>query len=250
MKKMFLSLLGAAVCVAAAAESYRSAGFSAEIGSNGVIRNLQYAGKALASSISLAGEYAVPEGTEKHDARFFQAWDYANRAEFQRDGETLTVTVDSTLGNKMYKDAAAYRVKCVLTPNEITVSSEVTQRMDLLTNYHMFKTYIVMEPALFGRGIRVMTENDGEEFKVLPESYDSKFRLRGRELTLAADGGLLRFAGDADVRFLFMDSRQWGGKDFTIVVTPFGKWTPKPVLHPAGTVWKWAFRLTFASEGK
>lgn len=248
MKKIAAVLSIAAACVLGAAERFESAGFSAEISENGMIRKLEYAGQPLASSIFLTGEYKLPEGAEKYDARLFQTMDYSGKAQFRRDGETLTVSIDSTLGNKGLKDAANYRVTCVLTPGEIAFSCEVVQKTELLTDYHIFKTHITMTPNLFGRGGKVLTGNDQEEFKVLPETYEPKFRLNGKELSISTGKGVLAFTGDPEVRFGFMDSRQWGGKDFTIVVTPFAKWTPKPVAHPAGTVWKWKFKLTFTPD--
>ncbi len=248
MKKTAAVFLIAAACSLGAAERYRSSGFSAEISENGVIRNLEYAGQPLASSIFLTGEYKIPEGAEKYDARFFQTTDYSGKAQFRRDGETLTVNIDSTLGNKGVKDAASYRVNCVLKPNEIAFSCEVVQKVELLSDYHIFKTQIQMPESLFGRGARVLTSNDQEEFKVLPETCEPKFRLGGKEFSLSTGKGVLAFTGDPEVRFLFVDSRTWGGKDFTIVVTPFAKWTPKPVAHSAGTVWKWKFKLTFTPD--
>jgi hypothetical protein len=248
MKKTAVVLWIAAACSLGAAERYQSAGFSAEITANGVIRNLEYAGQPLASSISLTGEYKIPEGAEKYDARFFQTTDYSGKAKFQRDAETLTVSIDSTLDNKGLKDAASYRVNCVMKPNEIVFSCEVVQKVELLSDYHIFKTHIQMPGSLFGRGARVLTSNDQEEFKVLPETYEPKFRLNGKEFSLSTGKGVLAFTGDPEVRFGFMDSRTWGGNDFTIVATPFAKWTPKPVAHPAGTVWKWNFKLTFTPD--
>lgn len=248
MKKTAVVLLIAAACSLGAAERYQSAGFSAEITENGVVRNLGYAGQPLVNSISLTGEYKLPAGAEKYDARFFQAGDYSGKAQFRRDGETLTVSIDSTLGNKGVKDAANYRVTCVFTPGEIAFSCEAVQKVELLSDFHIFKTHIQMPGSLFGRGAKVLNANNQEEFKVLPETYEPKFRLNGKELSISTGKGVLAFTGDPEVRFGYMDSRQWGGKDFTIIVTPFAKWTPKPVAHPAGTVWKWSFKLTFTPD--
>jgi len=62
MKKIAAVFLIVAACSLGAAERYRSAGFSAGITENGVIRNLEYAGQPLASSIFLTGEYKLREG--------------------------------------------------------------------------------------------------------------------------------------------------------------------------------------------
>ena len=247
-KKTVACFLLMAACVLGTAEQYRSAGFSADIGSNGIIRNLQYAGQPLAKSIGLVGTYRIPKEMKKHDARLFQAWDFSDKAQFQRDGDTLTITVDSMLGNKEINDAANYKIHYVLKPNELACSCEVTQKVDLLSDFHLFNTDISMPPSLFGRGVKVLTGNDQQEFQVLPETFNPKFRLGGKQISLSTEKGILTFTGDKDVRFNYTDSRQWGGTDFMIIVNPFAKWTPKPVLHPAGTVWKWSFTLAFTPE--
>lgn len=245
-------LLLAGICMGAlalgAAEKYQSPGFSADIDGNGAINRLSYQGMPLIDSIGIVGEYSIPEGTEKHDARFFQVWDYSNKAQFKRDGSKLTVTVDSTLSNQKMKDAANYKMTCVLEPEKLSFSYEVIQKADLQTTFRLFKTHLIMVPSLFGRGIKAITGNGQEEFKVLPEAYNPKFRLAGKSLFLSTEKGVLALTGGKDVTFDYMDSRMWGGKDFSIIANPFGKWTPKPVMHPAGTVWKWDFSIAMTKD--
>lgn len=231
-----------------AAEKYESPGFSAEIGGSGEIRHLKFAGMPLADSIGITGSYELPPGTEKYDSRFFQAWDYSNKAQFKREGTKLAVTVDSTFSNTKLKNAAAYKVVCTLEPEKITFSCEVTQKTALQSSLRIFSSHMLMPPSLFGRGVKVLTRNGQEEFKVLPETYNPKFRLDGRSFSLSTEKGILTLSGGKDVTFSFMDSRMWGGKGFSLIANPFGKWTPKPVTHPAGTVWKWDYTLTFQPE--
>lgn len=248
MRKLFLITFCSIVLgLSAHAEVYRSPGFSAEIGANGVIRNLRFKEMSLAKEIILNGTYKIPEGMEKHDARFFQTWDFSKKAVFKRDGEKLSFTVKSTLSNKKFKDAADYQVVCVMEPNRISIQSEVTQKIDLQTHLRLFQTNVVMPASLFGRGVQVIRRGQ-EEFKVLPETYNSKFRLDGDSLRISTEKGILAFSGGKEISFSYMDSRMWGGKDFTILVNPPAKWTAKPVTHPAGTVWKWEFTLTFQPE--
>lgn len=179
MRKLLLTTFcSMALSLSAYAEVYRSPGFSAEIGTNGVIRNLRFKDMPLAKEIMLNGEYQIPKGVEKHDARFFQTWDYSKKAVFKRDGEKLSFTVKSTLSNKKFKDAADYQVVCVMEPNRISIQSEVTQKIDLQTQLRLFQTHIVMPASLFGRGVQVIRKGQ-EEFKVLPETYNPKFRLGG-----------------------------------------------------------------------
>ncbi len=231
-----------------AAEKYESPGFSAEIGGNGEIRHLKFAGMPLADPHGITGSYELPPGTEKYDSRFFQAWDYSNKAQFKREGMKLAVTVDSTFSNTKLKDAAAYKVVCTLEPEKITFSCEVTQKTALQSSLRIFSSHMLMPPSLFGRGVKVLTRNGQEEFKVLPETYNPKFRLDGRSFSLSTEKGILTLSGGKDVTFSFMDSRMWGGKGFSLIANPFGKWTPKPVTHPAGTAWKWDYTLTFQPE--
>ena len=117
MKKLFLTglctmLLG----VCSYAEVYQSPGFSAKIGENGFIQDIRYQGVPLINAVNLMGNYKIPEKMEKHDARFFQTWDFSKKAVFKRDGEKLSFTVKSTLSNKKFKDAADYQVVCVMEP--------------------------------------------------------------------------------------------------------------------------------------
>ncbi len=248
MRKLLLTTFcSMALSLSAYAEVYRSPGFSAEIGTNGVIRNLRFKDMPLAKEIMLNGEYQIPKGVEKHDARFFQTWDYSKKAVFKRDGEKLSFSVKSTLSNKKFKDAADYQVVCVMEPNRISIQSEVTQKIDLQTQLRLFQTHIVMPASLFGRGVQVIRKGQ-EEFKVLPETYNPKFRLGGDSLRISTEKGILAFSGGKEITFSYMDSRMWGGKDFTLIVNPPAKWTAKPVTHPAGTVWKWDFTMTFQPE--
>lgn len=248
MRKLFLSTVCSMILsLSAYAEVYQSSGFSAEIGANGVIRNLRFQGMMLAKEIMLNGEYQIPKGSEKYDTRFFQTWDYSKKAIFKRDGEKLSFTVKSSLSNKKLKDAAEYQIVCSIEPNRISIQSEVTQKIDLQTQLRLFQSNVVMPASLFGRGVQVIHKGQ-EEFKVLPEIYNPKFRLGGDSLRISTEKGILTFSGGKEITFSYMDSRMWGGKDFTIIVNPPAKWTAKPVIHPVGTVWKWDFTMTFQPE--
>lgn len=248
MKKLFLTGLCTMVLgVCSYAEVYQSPGFSAKIGENGLIQDIRYQGVPLINAVNLMGSYKIPEKMEKHDARFFQTWDFSKKAVFKRDGEKLSFTVKSTLSNKKFKDAADYQVVCVMEPNRISIHSKVTQKIDLLTHYRLFQTNVVMPASLFGRGVQVIRKGQ-EEFKVLPETYNPKFRLEGDSLRISTEKGILAFSGGKEITFSYMDSRMWGGNDFTLIVNPPAKWTAKPVTHPAGTVWKWDFTMTFQPE--
>ncbi len=248
MKSWIAMGLFAGVLMLGAAEKYESAGFSAEIKGNGVITDLKYAGMPLAKELTIAGGYRIPAGMEKHDARFFQSWDYSNRAKYERKDNRLIVTVNSTLSSKKFKDAIKYQYICTFEPGKITITNELTQNVALSTDYNMFATQMIMPASLFGRGVKVLTGNGQEEFKVLPESYNPKFRLDGKSLAISTEKGVLSILPGKDDTFRYMDTRTWGGKDFIIQLVPPAKWTPKPVVHPAGTVWKWSYVLSFAPE--
>ncbi len=248
MKHWMTTALLAGTLALGAAERYESSGFSAEIGGSGVIRDLKYAGMPLATDILISGGYAIPEGVEKHDNRFFQSWDYTNNAQFERNGETLKVTVKSVMASKNPAFQVAYSTVCTLEPQKITFNCEVVQKGELLSDYYPFSSRILMVPELFGRGARVLTRNGQEEFKILPETFNPQFRLTGKEIDLSTPKGILSIRPAAEEWFNYQDSRSWGGKDFSFIVAPPAKWTPKPVPHPAGTTWKWSFTLSFSSE--
>ena len=114
-------ILGAVLAVcgagALAAETYTSDGFSARITNSGMIENLRYREQLLCKLIQLNGSYRLPPDAQKYDARFFQSWDGSGKAVCKRDGDTMMVTIDSKLGNKVLKDAADYKVEAMLTPN-------------------------------------------------------------------------------------------------------------------------------------
>jgi len=234
-----------ALCLPSRGENYQSQGFTAQITNNGTIQNLAYAGKPLAANITLTGSYYVPAGMEKHDARFFQSWDYAGRAKFNRDGEKLTVTMESTLSSKVFKNAVDYKMICTMEPAKITLRYEVTSKVELSSDYRLFMTHIFMTPELFGRGMRVLQTNGQEEFMVIPETYNAKFRVPDSpEIGISTGKITLGLKGGEGTTFSYMDCRSWGGKDFVLIANPPGKWTPKPVAHPAGSQWKWEFTIT------
>ena len=60
--------------------------------------------------------------------------------------------------------------------------------------------------------------------------------------------GVFLVAGGKGVTVNFMDSRMWGGKDFSFTVAGPAKWTPKAVEHPAGSIFSWEFTLSFEPE--
>ena len=89
MKSGFSTLLFY-IAITISAADYTSEGFSAETSKNGIVKQLRYKGTPLLSGIQLNGSYHP--GEEKHDARFFQSWDYSrNRVcvVFERGEEML-----------------------------------------------------------------------------------------------------------------------------------------------------------------
>ena len=230
------------------AESYTSDGFSAEISKNGMLMNLKYKGQLLCNQIQINGGYHLPKDAKKYDARFFQGWDYTGQAVCKREGTTMTATIESKLGNTVLKDAADYKVEMTLTPKKITVKSSVKLNVPLLTNYTLFQSILSMPPALFGRGVKCVTDKGQERFEVLPETFNKAFQLKGRSIALSTGKGTFILSAAKEECIDFMDSRMWGGKDFSFYITPPAKWTEKDVEYPAGTTYQWEFSLSFEPE--
>lgn len=231
-----------------AAETYISDGFSAKITNSGMIENLKYKDQLLCKTIQLNGSYQIPAGAQKYDARFFQAWDYTGKAICKRNGGTMTVTIDSKLGNKVLKDAVDYKVETVFTPNKITIKSSAKINVPLLTNYCLFQTIMNMPPSFFGRGVKCVSKMNQERFEVLPETYSKAFKLNGKSIALSTGKGTFSIVCGKNDSFSFMDSRMWGGKDFSLMISGPAKWTPKAVEHPAGSTYSWEFTLAFEPE--
>ena len=230
------------------AENYTSDGFCAQISKNGMIQNLQYKGQLLCKEIQMNGAYHLPKDAKQYDARFFQGWDYTGQAVCKRDGTTMTVTTESKLGNTVLKDAVDYKVEITLTPNKITIRNTTKLNVPLLTNFNLFQTIVSMPPAFFGRGVKCVTKMGQERFEVLPESCNKAFQLQGKSIALSTGKGVFTLAADKDESISYMDSRTWGGKDFSFYVSPPAKWTQDDVKYPAGTITQWAITLTFAPE--
>ena len=230
------------------AENYTSDGFSAQISQNGMLQNLQYKGQLLCAQIQVNGAYHLPKDAKKYDARFFQGWDYTGRAVCKREGTTMTVTTESKLGNTVLKDAVDYKVEMTLTPKKITIKTSTKQNVPLLTNYTLFQTIISMPPALFGRGVKCVTKTGQERFEVLPESYNKAFQLVGKSIAISTEKGTFTLAAAKEESIDFMDSRMWGGKDFSFYITPPAKWTENDVEYPAGSTCQWEFTLSFEPE--
>lgn len=245
-------ILGAVLAVcgagALAAETYTSDGFSARITNSGMIENLRYREQLLCKLIQLNGSYRLPPDVQKYDARFFQSWDGSGKAVCKRDGDTMMVTIDSKLGNKVLKDAADYKVEAMLTPNRITVRTSVKLNVPLQTTFNLFQTIMNMPPAFFGRGVKCTDGSAPERFEILPETYNKAFRLKGDSIAVSTGKGVFLVAGGKGVTVNFMDSRMWGGKDFSFTVAGPAKWTPKAVEHPAGSTFSWEFTLSFEPE--
>lgn len=252
MKQMQLWCVLAVWTAAALAwggEVYQSKGFAARLAGNGVIRDVTYGGAPLMSCVSLIGNYSVAPGSEKHDPRFFQQWDESNAAQFRRDGDILTMTIESQLSNKVLKNAANYRVTCVFEPDKITLTYEVTGNVELWSDYRLFGTQMMMSPELFGRGLRQKSRNNQEDFKVIPQAYNAKFTVpESVELGISTGKVILSLTGGEGTTFSFLDCRAWGAADFALIASPPGKWTPQPVAHPAESTWVWSYTITATAE--
>lgn len=247
-KRILAGIVFAAACLAAA-ENYESKGFSVQFSPSGIIRNLSYAGVPLSNSISLVGEYKRTREEPKYDSHFYQTWDYAGKAVFQKNGDAMTVTVNSTLSNAGKKNGVAYSIRYDLTPNRITGSFEVRQNTVLHTQKDIFDAQIAMLPSYFGRGVKAVAADGQESLSLIPGTFNPKYRLQGTSITLSTGKGvLLTLSAGKDTFIDYMDPRAWGGKNFIFRIHPKKEWSSKLVAYPAGTVWKWDFTLSCAPE--
>ena len=192
-KRILAGIVFAAACLAAA-ENYESKGFSVQFSPSGIIRNLSYAGVPLSNSISLVGEYKRTREEPKYDSHFYQTWDYAGKAVFQKNGDAMTVTVNSTLSNAGKKNGVAYSIRYDLTPNRITGSFEVRQNTVLHTQKDIFDAQIAMLPSYFGRGVKAVAADGQESLSLIPGTFNPKYRLQGTSITLSTGktGGTVR----------------------------------------------------------
>ena len=244
-----LAGMTAAVLSLGAAEKYESKGFTAEFTPSGILSNLSYAGVPLSNSVALVGEYQKTKEEPKYDSHFYQTWDYSAKALFRREGDAMTVTVSSSLSNDRKKNGVNYKIEYVLKPDLITASYEIRQNTVLHTQLNIFDAQVAMLPAYFGRGVKTIALNGQESLTLLPGTYNPKFRLQGKSVTLSTGKGvLMTLSAGKDALIEYMDPRGWGGKNFIFRIHPKTEWTAKPVAYPAGKVWKWEFTISCVRE--
>ncbi len=252
IKTLFLSVLAGIVLPAGAAQPFTSSVFTVGFTDGGRPIRLNVDKTVLSTSIILNGEYVRTPGGKT--VRLYQSWDNKAKARFERTQDQCIVTVDSVLGSKEDPEIAKYRIREVWTPGKAVFEYEATLCRDLPASHSFFRVLVQMPETLFGCGVKETSLKGEENFKILPETFEKKFFLNGRKLAFCVEGkGVFTIEAGKDTTLSLMDSRVWGGKDFSIVAnpavsTPAVRGRGKDALRPAGTTWKWGFTLTFEKE--
>lgn len=244
----FLVLLGLGTLPLGAAQQFASSGFSAELADSGIPYQVKFSQTPLASNIFLNGEYKNPEGKT---VSLYQGSHSQARARFERTGNECQVSIDSVLKTKEGNEIAKYKVREIWTPDKATFEYEATLCREISSQDGIFRTLVQMPESFFGCGVKETSLHGEENFKVLPKSYEKGFSLHGGKLSFAVEGkGVFTLESGENSKLALMDSRAWGGKDFSVIAGPIVPWSAKPVVRPAGTTWKWSFTLTFQKESK
>ncbi len=237
-------LLGTALLLGAA--EYTSDGFSAKISQNGMLENLKYRGTTLISYTNLHGRYnPTAGGQEKHDARFFQGWDYTGKAQLKQDGTTSVYTTESILGNKVTKDAIDYKQVTTLTPEKVTIEYTAKLKKPLYNNSGIFCVLMGLPNEMLGKGIKTVSANGVEALTVIPKNYDKTFRAKGETLAFAlGKGSVFTLKTSAGASAVLVDSRAWNDKQIYLEVGPEVPWSQKPVKFDSGKEYKWTITIT------
>ncbi len=245
MKSGFSTLLFY-IAITISAADYTSEGFSAETSKNGIVKQLRYKGTPLLSGIQLNGSYHP--GEEKHDARFFQSWDYTGTAEIQRKGSTMISVTNSSLGNKKFQNAVSYECRETFSPETVTLEYKATLNRELSKQSGIFSTLLHLPADIPGKGMKITDKNGNEMLRIIPKTFDKTFRPSGRIFQFAlGKGKTFTVAAGEDAVISIMDSRAWGGKNVCLSVSPAVPWSHKPRQFPAGTVFRWTITITASS---
>lgn len=250
IKKLISLLIFTGIASLNAGEKFESSGFSAEIGKTGIIRQLSWNGVPLAQKISLVGEYERQADEKKYDAHFYHEWDNTGSAQFQREGESLIISNKSQIGNSAFKDGISYTIRCVMEPSKISYDCELLQNVPLKTHLTIFDIQIAMQASLFGCGAKEVSSYGNPSYKIIPDTYNSKFRMEGSEISISTQEGIFTIRAGDDTSLTYVDTRAWGGKNFIISAFPSVIWSKAPIIYPAGKTWKWKFTIEFIPRKK
>ncbi len=251
MPRFTLVSLLAALTLAAGAEEFQSAGFTATISENGVVTDLKYAGTPLIRRFFLHGNNMLSEGEKKVDGRLFQTADSSKTTVFKRDGQSLLVAKKAVMRSLRddNRDFIDYTESLLFTPEKITCRYEVTTKNVF---YHQTTPFCVISElplSLAGRGL-LFTGKDGvEATRVLPKEYTPDFKaFTASSLAISIPAGIFRLKGMDGISLYFSDTRSWKGDHYRIDLSPAASWTQAKKTFPEGSQFTIEFELTFEKE--
>ena len=249
--KFLAACLGALfVCSSAHSAEYKSDGISAKIAKNGYITELSYKNKVLLKNIQIEASYSLNQEEEKHDARFFQAWDYEGKADITENGREMQIRTKSFLGNSKIKKGAEYESSIFLSPNELVIKSKITTLVDLKTQMHLFRhDFVIPEENISGRGLKATGADGLDSFLLIPATYSKNFKVPpAKNISISIQDYILSFSADQKGTVYFSDCRAWNEKSILITVNYSMKWTPELVSYPSGTVFEWESKITIIPD--
>lgn len=229
---------------------YKSNGITAKIAKNGYITELAYKDKILIRNIQIEASYSLAKEEEKHDARFFQAWDYEGNADIIENGSEMKIHTKSFLGNSKIKKGAEYESTISLSPDELIIKSKVSTLVELKTQMHLFRhDFVIPTENISGRGLKVIGLDGLDSFLIIPADYSKNFKVPpAKNLSISIQDHILSFSADQKGTVYFCDCRAWNEKSILISVNYSMKWTPELVTYPAGTVFEWESRISIVPE--
>ena len=249
MKHQVLCLLAAMLAVPLFGSEYESNGFCAKLSNNGIISEATYQGKKVLTDCQINGSYILPPGAEKYDTHLYQVRDYKGVAKITREGDKMTVTTESILGNEKIPEAAKYVSTTIFTPDEITFHTKITLMVDMLGYGTLFsRNFNIPSELIAGRGVRWVTSQGKEELHTVPLEYQKDFRIRGKDVSFSLPGFILQITTGDDCSMDFWDSRQWKVPLLSFVLGYKEHWSPKLVTFPAGKSYEWEFKISMKKE--
>lgn len=249
MKQLMTLVAAAVLALPLIGADYTSKGFCAKISRNGILKQVTYAGKEILRDSQIHGNYLLPPGEAKYDTRLFQALDGTGNAKIVTEGDRMTVTTESVLGNTKIAQAARYQATVTLSPDELVFRTVITLLTPLRGHSALFsRNFNIPASLVAGRGVRWVEENGKEFLRTVPREFQKDFRIRGREATFSLPGYLLTISAAENCSIGFWDSRQWKAPLLSFSMAAKERWSPEAVTFPAGKRWEWEFRIRMTQD--
>ncbi len=239
---LLLSLLAGTLCIGA---EYRSDGFQAKISPKGVLTSLTFRGEKILNLSQLEGACSTPPDKPKGKSVVFRQSDAKNATEQQTtaDGETL-FRYSGTFTAPTYPDAADYLLEMRFSPQKVRVRTKITLKQDFYSHsYPFFWQFYIPIAQMKGRGIRLVEANGVSSDLLLPEVFEHRIKLIGKQVFLAYPSDVIYFANLRNATVRFEDNRHWARQNFHVQTHPDARWDNAVQRIPAGTILEWVFEI-------